>query len=223
MPGQINRGDFFGEQIFNLSSIKEFKNFVEVGTWNGQGSTKCFMDAIMYRNDQSKHYTVEANIEFFKQASSYWQPLISLNRTPYEKMKMLYGRLVETADLIAIDEIKNHEIYNKHPWLEWRERNISEYQMCDNITGELPEEIDVLLLDGGQFSTRAEWDRLKDRTKVIMLDDTTTFKTEKIRDQLIADDDWAVIFDNLNYRNGIFIACRKQYKHLLESNVGNNL
>ena len=42
MAGQINRGDFFGDQIFNLSSVKQFENFVEVGTWNGQGSTKCF-------------------------------------------------------------------------------------------------------------------------------------------------------------------------------------
>ena len=220
MSGQINSGDFFGDQIFNLSSVKEFENFVEVGTWNGQGSTKCFMDAILYRNDPSKLYTVEANIEFFEQASKYWQPLVSLNRIPYEKLEMLYGRVIEAEELIPIDEIKNHKIYNKHPWLEWRERNVSEYQMCENITEKLPESIDVLLLDGGQFSTLAEWERLKSRTKVILLDDTTTFKTEKIRNELIESDEWVVVFDKLNYRNGIFAACRTEHQHLISLNSG---
>ena len=74
---------------------------------------------------------------------------------------MLYGRIIEADQLITIDEIKNHKIFNKHPWLEWRERNVSEYQMCENVTKKLPETIDVLLLDGGQFSTLAEWETLK--------------------------------------------------------------
>jgi len=220
MAGQINRGDFFGDQIFNLSSVEQFENFVEVGTWNGQGSTKCFMDAILYRNDISKLYTVEANIKFYEEAKSYWQPLLSLNRIPYEKIEMLYGRIIEADQLITIDEIKNHKIFNKHPWLEWRERNVSEYQMCENVTKKLPETIDVLLLDGGQFSTLAEWETLKNRTKVILLDDTTTFKTEKIRNELIENNNWKVVFDNLNYRNGIFIACRKKYFNLVKNCIG---
>lgn len=40
MSGQINRGSQLGELIFNLVKNKDYKKFLEIGTWNGQGSTK---------------------------------------------------------------------------------------------------------------------------------------------------------------------------------------
>jgi len=215
VAGQINRGDFFGDEIYRFSLIKEFKNFVEVGTWNGEGSTKCFMDAILYRHDNACLYSIEANIEFYEQAKKFWMPILALRRTPGIKLNMLYGRLIEKEELVTIEEVRKHKIFNQHPWLEWRARNISEYEVCDNILEKIPEEIDVLLLDGGQFSTRAEFNKLKDRTKVVMLDDTTTFKTEKIRQELVEDSAWTVVFDDLQLRNGIFIACRTEFVNLL--------
>ena len=133
MAGQINRGSFLGETVYRLSSKREFKTFVEVGTWNGEGSTKCFMDALLYRCDDSILYTVEANIEFYEQAKKYWQPLLTLSRTPHIKMEMLYGRLIDPTELISIEEIRAHKIFNQHPWLEWRERNVGEYKACDDV------------------------------------------------------------------------------------------
>ena len=67
MAGQVNRGSLFGERIYQYSSNKNFKNFVDIGTWNGQGSTKCFADAILKRSDDSSLYSLEANIEFYNQ------------------------------------------------------------------------------------------------------------------------------------------------------------
>jgi hypothetical protein len=210
MPGQINRGSFLGEQIFKYSLDPKYKNYVEIGTWNGQGSTKCFMDGILSRTDDSCLYTLEANIEFYSEASSYWNPFIMTYRIPYPKLKMLYGRIIEKEELVPIDEVKNHKIFNEHPWLEWRDRNIQEYDACDNILSNLPDKIDVLLLDGGQFSTQAEWGKLKERTQIILLDDTKTFKTEKIRDEIIKEKDtWEIIFDDTEMRHGTFIASRK--------------
>ena len=41
------------------------------------------------------------------------------------------------------------------PWLEWRNRNIKEYEQCEiERLDQPPKEVDVLFLDGGQFSTR---------------------------------------------------------------------
>ena len=175
MAGQVNRGRLFGERIYQYSSNKNFKNFVEVGTWNGQGSTKCFMDALLERSDSSCLYSLEANIEFHTQAMNFWSPFLFGPFMAHRKLNLLFGRIIEVKDLVSIEEIKNHEIFKQHPWLEWRDRNIKEYGECKNVVDQLPAEIDVLCLDGGQFSTRAEFDTLKERTKVIMLDDTNTF------------------------------------------------
>lgn len=210
MPGQINRGDFFGEEIYKYASNPNYTTYVEVGTWNGQGSTKCFMDAIFLRPDESCLYTLEANTGFHSEASAYWQPFLMSSRSPTPKLHMLYGRIIETNELLPISHIQEHKIFNQHPWLEWRERNVSEYEMCDNVINKLPEKIDVLLLDGGQFSTQSEWEKLKDRTKIILLDDTSTFKTEKIREEILDQRDvWDIIYDDVKMRNGILIASRK--------------
>ena len=212
MSGQINRGSFFGEQIYNLSLNKNFQNYVEVGTWNGEGSTKCFMDGLLQRADDSTLYSLEANIEFYQQAKQYWDPLLLTVRHPTPKMSLIYGRIIEAEELVSAEEVENHPRFSQHPWLECRTRNIKEYGECENVLHNLPDEIDVLLLDGGQFSTRSEFHKLKNRTKIVLLDDTLSFKTEKARQDMIDDpDNWTIIFDNVQDRHGVFMACRNEH------------
>ena len=50
--GQINRGSLLGEHIFNLAKDPKIKNIIEIGTWNGLGTTKCIYDAIISSNKQ---------------------------------------------------------------------------------------------------------------------------------------------------------------------------
>jgi len=214
MSGQINRGSFFGDKIYDFSSINEFKNFVEIGSWNGEGSTKCFMDAILNRSDNACLYSIESNLYFYHQSKSFWHYLSDTGNE--KKLNLLHGRIIEKEELMTIEEIKNHPRFNQNPWLEWLNKNIIEYETCKNILEKLPKEIDVLLLDGGEFSTYAEFGKLKQLAKVIMLDDTTTFKSEKIREELMEDNAWTTIFDNLHERNGIFISCRTEFVNILQ-------
>jgi hypothetical protein len=44
--GQINMNGNMGRQIYNICAMPNIKNIVEVGTWNGQGTTVCVMNAI---------------------------------------------------------------------------------------------------------------------------------------------------------------------------------
>jgi hypothetical protein len=54
-----------------------------------------------------------------------------------------------------------------------------------------------------------------------LLDDTQSFKTEKARADMLADPEtWSVVVDNESDRHGIFIACRKEYRHLLDIDLG---
>jgi len=218
MAGQINLGTsetmaggaapasiILGNAIYNLSSIKTFSNYVEVGTWNGQGSTFCFMSGLVQRlSDNSCLYSIDADKKFYEQAKHYWS---SLNLNQSQKLKLLYGRLVELHDLISVDEISHSP--NE---LMWRKYDVEQYELCENIIDKLPDVIDVLLLDGGEFSTRMEFEKLKDRTSVVVLDDTTLTKNKVVRSNIIeCNETWKIILDDLNNRNGILIACREPY------------
>lgn len=77
-----------------------------------------------------------------------------------------------------------------------------------DVLDQLPERIDLLLLDGDDLSTDAEWDALKDRTSVVALDDTRERKNRRQRDLLSRDPDWRFLVDILHERNGWMIAAR---------------
>ena len=76
--------------------------------------------------------------------------------------------------------------------------SISSYdssQKSENVLNKIPEKIDLLLLDGGEFSTYSEWLKLKDRSTIIMLDDTTATKCKKINDELKSSENYTLIFE----------------------------
>lgn len=59
MPGQINIHSAFGKIIYDLSKRLDVINIVEVGTWNGEGSTQCILRAI---DNSKRFYTIESKI-----------------------------------------------------------------------------------------------------------------------------------------------------------------
>ena len=68
----------------------------------------------------------------------------------------------------------------------------------------IPEVIDFLLLDGGEFSTYKEWEKLKNKTKFVGLDDIRTIKCSKIYSELSGDENYSVL-SMTNEGNGFCI------------------
>jgi 16S rRNA A1518/A1519 N6-dimethyltransferase RsmA/KsgA/DIM1 with predicted DNA glycosylase/AP lyase activity len=69
----------------------------------------------------------------------------------------------------------------------------------------LPEQIDLLLLDGGEFTTFGDYKLLKNRCKVIVIDDCNyevALKTAAIYSILKSDPAWECIADHRLNRNG---------------------
>lgn len=213
MSGQINRGSLFGERLFKLATDRSFHSFVEIGTWNGEGSTQCLMDGLLSRNDDSHLTSLESDLSMHEAAKAYWSSRLPLDQAP--RLKLIHGRLVEEAELLSAEDIQSDHKFRQHPWLEWRDKDIADYVKCDRVDGLLPEVIDVLLLDGGEFSTYAEFRRLSPRTKVVALDDTAAFKTERIRKELLADSAWVTLCDLPRERNGIYIGRRRENQELV--------
>jgi hypothetical protein len=143
------------------------------------GSTLCILNSI---TPSSEFITLESNKTFYDIAKS--------NLVLYQdKLKMIYGTIV------SIDEV-NSFVSNLNLDSErenWLKEDLINLELCPNVLNEISNEIDFLLLDGGEFSTYKEWEKLKSRTKIVALDDIGETKTRQIYQELSEDIDYELI------------------------------
>jgi hypothetical protein len=191
--GQININQDFGKLIFELASSIENKIFVDIGTWNGLGSTKCFIEA-MKSNPSSILYSIENNIEKYESAKSHWNSLIEENNL---NVKFLNGSLVSNKSID--DWICGQNIIlsdNEKYWL-----SIDKINSVNIITLDC-QSIDILLIDGSEFSGYLEMILLKDKSKYILLDDVNSMKNKYSRNFLLNDNNFSLVIEDLSSRNG---------------------
>lgn len=198
--GQIQIDSDFGRAIASIASKDDVVNIVEIGTWNGLGSTICVLESI--KNKNSNFISIELIKEMYDKAKS--------NLKNYKtKVKLLNGAIINENDLgwFNIQEAKNSftDIEKEHFNLYYQ-KEIDAIKHACNVLHELPETIDFLILDGGEYSTYPEWMLLKNRTKILAIDDTNILKGKKIIQDLDSDKEWECIWGyDKNYRNGCSI------------------
>ena len=193
IQGQILQTSERGVILKKIINNYKPKNIVEIGTWKGLGSTKCILDSI---SDEMIFYSIEANKEFYEIAKQ--------NLEQYQsKFNLLYGTIINEEELknhiktLTLDTIQN----------SWLKSDLNDIKECENIGNLLPEKIDFLLLDGGEFSTYLEWLKLKDRTDIVALDDVNSLKCNQIFQELRENPNYELI-ENTNEGHG-FCAFKK--------------
>ena len=211
MSGQINRGSTLGEMIFKLASDKSYKSYLEIGTWNGQGSTLCFLDALLKRNDDWQFYSIESSLQFYEMATHFWGDSLP------ESAHLIHGRIIENEDVFSLGELRAGG--NFIPDYDiWHSNDVANYNTCENVEDvtkkilnnavqdTLPDFFDVVLFDGGEFSTYAEFLKLKDKLNIVILDDTKELKTRRVK-LVLEEEGWENIISS-EERNG-FAAYKK--------------
>lgn len=199
MIGQINRDTTLGELIFNLTKRQDVKNIVEVGTWNGMGSTKCILDGL---TNEKYLWSVELYPNMFEIAQTNLKEYITPNVT------LLNGSIINYDEVFWFDHSEIDLSGDRHAKL-WYEKDLKLLKESINVLDKLPSKIDLLILDGGEYTTYPEFIKLRDRSKVIVLDDTKILKSKRIRLELMNNNDFVMIDDNQNERNGYSIFERK--------------
>lgn len=195
MIGQINIDSEAGKWIHSISSQKDVFNIVEIGTWNGAGSTNCVYQAI--KETTKSLISLEINFEMHKHAMNFYK-----NKN---EVKLLLGKI--TDELISLENL--NELFFKDYSFEiknsWRNQDLLNLKKCKNVLHLIPEKIDFLILDGGEFSSLAEFNILKNRSSFIFLDDVRppTIKNYLAREELLKVGN--LVFENLNDRNGYSI------------------
>ncbi len=194
--GQILRGQEFGDIIYNIACQPAYINYLEIGTWCGRGTTKCFLDGIIPREDGASLQALETNFKFYTITKNYWDKYFQHKRINAQKLNLLFGSVVR------YDQLDDNYITDSGHTKDTYDYNI-DLKSAPFVT--IANNIDVLCLDGGHFSTILEWELFKEQIKVIILDDIKTSKTRKILKEIYDNPVWDVIYSSDN-RNGELVA-----------------
>ena len=199
LMGQISNGRF-SEIMKEFAKNEDYKTFLEVGTWNGMGSTKQIADELVLRLDEYVFYSLECNIEKSLHARCLYSNLTKV----YILNEVLFKNEPENFYDI-FPQCKINETYK-----EWHRVDMENMKKCDLFLerDDLPEIFDVVLLDGGEFTTYFDFELIKDRTKYLLLDDINVSKCTKIVEEIKSDPEkWEIVEENTIERNG-FLVCK---------------
>jgi len=190
--GQIKYNDSMGQVIAEYAKDTRFKNYLEIGTWNGGGSTYCFAKGFEHR-DPSSFYFVSLEIN---------KELYAIAKEKYKNVKYIY---IENASILKWEDVSKDinnllELFENinNEWLKDDISSLSKAKYMDFVECK-PE---VVLLDGSEYLTYYEFKKLEPTTKVFILDDINTEKCKKIVETLEHNSSWKMKYMERNQRNG---------------------
>ena len=190
MPeGQVGINSEFGRWITLLSSLKENLVIVEIGTWNGRGTSSRIVDGIKHRGKKS---TIPQVIGFEIDHDRFIQAARHLKKSKY--FKVIHGRLLDIEELDSSDLIGDEAV--------WFQQDVAKMRQVPLALDSVPESIDLLILDGGEFSTYAEFKILENRIAGwVLLDDIFMRKCRRIFAELTNSNQYTLVW-SCSDRNG---------------------
>lgn len=189
--GQIKLTQSFGEWISKIASDTRFQHYLEIGTWNGRGSTYCFNNGFSKRSDIPVLQSYEIHKDRVIEAQTYWK------NNPY--IQIIHGRVLQNDQCPFY-----YEVLKIFPEVveSWHKEDIQHFWNCSYVPPNNPE---VVLLDGAEYLTQFEFDRvfkLQQSIHIFMLDDTCAAKTSQINQYLLSNPEWERIAYSDTERNG---------------------
>ena len=184
--GQVHLDSSLGMWIHLLSLDVAVQHIVEIGTWKGRGSTAIIRNAALSRADSISVYSLEVNRVFYD---------IARKNIPNDGVvNLLLGRIVAVSDLDTQNLSAEVE--------EWYRADKQAIEEAPYVLGDLPETIELCVLDGGEFSSQAEFNALYSRlSRWLILDDTFVRKNKSVRASLMENPEWTEVSSGAD-RNG---------------------
>jgi hypothetical protein len=203
--GQITPERPVGQLLIKTIKEETLRNIVDIGTWNGLGSTQCFLIGLE-ENTSTEFISIESNME--KNLLAKKNLAHYLEKTP--NAQLYWGTIIDKNDIVDA-EIVFPELAQNSEFKRWHAIDIVNIKQAPYIFRYIPEEIDFVLFDGGEFTTYYEFLKLFPRCKkYIALDDVNCSKCKKIREFLIANPDWNEVA-YIPERNGFSLFIRGTY------------
>ncbi len=172
-PGQITTNNESGVLLYNFIKNNEIVDILEIGTYNGLGTTKLILDVMKSKNTDFNFTSIESDKIFYKEAVKNLKSYSNL-------VNIKLGRIIEINELPDIESIE----FEKHGLSpankEWYIQDLRRYKKTKNIFSELPNSFDLVVFDGGEFCTFPEFIKLFPNTKYFALDDINTYKQYEV-------------------------------------------
>lgn len=173
--GQVSPNSRLGQWITLLAGAQSVEVILEIGTWKGLGSTLCIHNGML---PQTKAFSLEVNPEFYAQALK--------NLPEGSSVRLLFGSIIR-SDVLDSSDLTEEE-------KEWFANDSVLIDSAPDVMGDIPERIDLLVLDGGEFGSWAEFSKLEPRiTGFVVLDDTVVRKNMKVDKFLSKSEKWELL------------------------------
>lgn len=212
ITGQILPDSTFGRVLTRLAMNSN--TIVELGCWRGGGSTKCLAAGLV--RPEQRMWSIDTSPQMIAEARE---------RNPDDRITFLFGTVLKPQECDPM----NHGLYDgKHhqskaliPEDQRLGEAMAEMRLCAQqpfVGDQLPEQIDLCLFDGGEYSTRFEFLKIYKRCRIIALDDIRkdlAWKNYRNHTSLInslGTAAWNMMFHNPYERNGwsVFIRVPKR-------------
>ena len=158
--GQLKSSEDRGKCLYDLSKDPDNKISFDIGTWNGLGSTRIFIEGIDSNPNKKecKLFTFETNHDKYQFAKTYWNE----DKLNGVNVEFINKRLIEHYN----DE---YEPCKDRPTAFIEVDKINHYNSELFSDKDIPHTIDVICIDGGQRV--GEFIKFAPITKHIILDD----------------------------------------------------
>ena len=191
--GQITEKFEIGRWISLLSCLSSVTRIVEIGVWNGKGTSQCILKGAKRRvsMDNLQIFGLEVSGEMIKKARRVIRK--------ESRYSLLWGGVVSSEDEnLLVDNLSEIEA-------KWWTEDKENLDRAPNRLPDLPNDISLLILDGGEFTSYAEFKRLEKRCKgFVVLDDVNARKNFKTHHELMKNSEWVCIAHS-DERNGFSI------------------
>lgn len=185
--GQIRTGSAFGDTLTSLAMRPDVNVIVETGTWRGLGSTYCLFLG-MTRPEQHL-WTMEMCLEQHEEAKGWYEG--------DPRITFIHGSLVLPEEVPPFT-------YPDPDFKKYYDKEVGINKTVPYVLDQIPEKIDLLLIDGGAWSGEVEFAKLYPRSKIVALDDTNPrVESKNVNTRIkLLNDGWKIIADRMNDRNG---------------------
>lgn len=208
MPAEITRDDPFGKAIAWVMERGEFSSVLEIGSFDGLGSTQVFIESlrkvksprlVCVEANPERHRELERRVAFHPWATAVCRSSISIaSLTPQDFDRDVwqspYNGLQYPREMVAEwwDETRRTLAASGRGYLE---------STADTF--------DVALIDGDEFTGYDDYRLVKDRVRCLMLDDAFyAYKCHRANRELAADPAWFPVWSDSTVRNGAAIWVR---------------
>ena len=218
---EVTRQDSFGRAIFRTIRDYGFRSVLELGSFDGDGSTQVLIKALATASDP-RLVCLEAAPERFKNLES--------NTRAYPWVKNVCASTISPSSFTLADF--DVDVWNSpHNHLEfpyeqvkgWWEEGLQYLATIDNgYLDTVDENFDAVLIDAGEFCGYDEFRLVKDRTKCLMLDDVfKAYKNSRVHAVLLADPGWKLVWEDRMIRHGASIFVRAGIQPSLPARLRN--